>query len=64
MSARPTHVLFTLTPPSEGPKDGAMIVTCTCGTSSYCSTFRAAISWFGAHCFNAALDRAIELLKS
>lgn len=64
MTGRITHVLFSVVPPTDYADDGAMIVTCTCGLSSYCSTIRAALDWFGGHCFNAALDRAIELLRS
>lgn len=60
----PRHQVFTVTYGSGDDSWHPITVTCTCGETQTLETTHQAINWFGEHCFTAALDRAIAILKS
>ncbi len=63
MSA-PVHAVFTVTLVIE---DGLVIgaeVACTCGHVSDEVYLELAVGRYGLHCYQAAIDRAVEILES
>lgn len=58
------HDLFTLVHHGTVGDTELYAATCVCGEPSPRAPIGQVVRWFGMHTYSAALDRAIQLLKS